>query len=132
MSAWGTGSFENDDAADWVYELEESSGTDAVEAALEAIDPDDYPEAPDCNVAIAAAEVIAALRGHPLESLPAEVAAWVDENETDIDSDLVALALTAIQRIESDSELKELWNDADELDSWSDALRDLESRLNAS
>ena len=33
MGAWGTAAFDNDDASDWVYELEKD-GIAAVEAAL--------------------------------------------------------------------------------------------------
>jgi hypothetical protein len=69
MGAWGFGSFDNDDAADWIFELEESSGVTALVSAFKAIKPDRYLEAPECSVALAAAEVVAALRGRPLPTL---------------------------------------------------------------
>ena len=131
MGAWGTGSFENDDAADWAYELEESDGSDLLEATLDAVDSDEFPEAPDCSTALAAAEVVAALRGAASEALPPEIIAWVDANSLEVDSDLHAKALMAIHRIETESELKELWEEADELDSWLASLEDLKGRLGA-
>jgi len=63
MGAWGIGSFDNDDAVDWAYELGESQGTELLVATLEAIGPEDHLEAPDCSIALAAAEVVAALSG---------------------------------------------------------------------
>ena len=129
MGAWGVGSFDNDDASDWVYELQESEGTELLTPALEAISPDAKLEAPECSMALAAAEVVAALYGQALDALPTEVAAWVNENDVDMDSDLIALALMAIHRIDTDSELKDLWKDSGELDAWSATIRDLESRL---
>ena len=129
MGAWGVGSFDNDDAADWAYELEESEGTDLLEATLDAIDAESYPEAPDCSMALAAAEVVAALRGSPADSLPPEIVSWVDANPIEVDSDLRAKTLMAIHRIETESELKELWEEAGELDSWMASLEDLKGRL---
>jgi len=42
------------------------------------------------------------------------------------------MALMAIHRIETESELKELWEDADEFDAWIATLEDLKARLGAS
>jgi len=129
VGTWGIGSFDNDDAADWVYELEESGGADAISQALRAIGPDGYLEAPDCSIALAAAEVLAALQGQPSESLPPEVITWVNDNPVEVDDDLLGLALMAIHRIETESELKDLWEESGELDEWAATLNDLKERL---
>lgn len=129
MGAWGIGPFDNDDAADWLYELEESTGAEAIRTALEAIGPDEYIEAPDCNMALAASEVVAALRGQSHESLPPEAVLWVAEHEVSVDDDLLGLALMAIHRIETESELKELWEESEDYDSWLATLADLKDRL---
>src|SRR5215468_1909995 len=68
MGAWGHGSFENDDAADWVHEFE-LQGASAVVSALEYISrfpEEEYLEAPGASVAIAAAEIVAAARDSDL------------------------------------------------------------------
>ena len=66
MGAWGIGTFENDDAGDWVDRLEESEGlTLLTETLAPAADPSGYLEAPTCTEALAAAEVVAALAGRP-------------------------------------------------------------------
>jgi hypothetical protein len=66
MGAWDIGPFDNDDAADWLYVLEESSDVSTIAAALGVITDigDGYLEAPDCSNALAAVEIVAALRGH--------------------------------------------------------------------
>jgi len=62
MGAWGVGSWDDDDPADFRASLRESEG---LEEAL-AVDPSgDDLEAPDGATVIAAADVLAALRGHP-------------------------------------------------------------------
>ena len=46
MGAWGTGPFENDDAADWSYQLVDGAGPDVVAAALRAVQGGSAPDAP--------------------------------------------------------------------------------------
>jgi len=48
-----------------------------------------------------------------------------------VDKDLVSMALKAIHRIETESELKELWEESDELTSWMATLENLRERLGA-
>ena len=61
MGAWGRGSFDNDDAADWALELE---AADNLLPLADAFDlPTGYLEAPDGCIALAAAEVLLALAG---------------------------------------------------------------------
>src|SRR6266576_1966142 len=130
MGAWGAGSFENDDAMDWVINLTDQTG-DAVlrEALTPAARADDrYLEAPDCSIAIAAAEAIAAARDHPHASLPAEVVGWVDKKPA-VTMDLVVLARSAVDRIVRKSELRDLWDESDSADAWRAAMTDLRSRL---
>lgn len=131
MGTWGSGSFENDDAMDWVYELEER-GVKALDAALSAIsdDEEEYVEAPDAVNAIAAAEVVAAALGKPAKDLPEEVTAWV-ESKPKLKPNLVTSAIAAVERVQQSSELKELWDDADpkHAKAWSAGVADLLKRL---
>lgn len=131
MGAWGFRPFENDDACDWLYELEKSSDISVISAAFHHIinNASDYLEAPDCANAIAAAEITAALRGHPLMSLPDNAREWVEAHHLLDASNLVPSALAAIQRIRTDSELKELWDESDEAPEWYKTLDDLNNRL---
>jgi hypothetical protein len=129
MGAWGSGSFDNDDAMDWVSGLTDAS-SDVVREALTPIASagDQYLQAPDCSMAVAAAEAVAAARGHPNAALPEEVAAWV-AMEPAVARDLVALATAAVDRILTNSELKELWDESGTPDEWRTAMSDLRERL---
>ena len=63
MPGWGSGSFENDDAQDFLGELE-SLTVDGVKQKLShAADHEGYLEAPESSVAVAAAEVVATAKG---------------------------------------------------------------------
>ena len=71
MGAWGTDSFANDDAMDWIAE-QEANGLAAVASAFAAVDAaaDDYLDASIASSALAAAEVVAALLGGPSPTRP--------------------------------------------------------------
>ena len=133
MGAWDIGPFDNDDAADWLFALEVSSDTATIAAALGVITDigNEYLEAPDCSNALAAVEIVAALRGHPIANLPDNAKAWVKAHrELDVSS-LVPTAQAVVHRIRSDSELKELWDESEEAVKWYATLDDVCGRLNA-
>lgn len=130
MGAWGAGSFENDDASDWVWELEKAKNTDVLSETLAAVvDAEEIPEATDSSMAIAAAEVVAALALRPAEGLPEEAAAYAVRIGAPPPQELVSLALRALARIEAESELQELWDESGNGEEWRTALAELRSRL---
>ena len=130
MGAWGAGSFENDDAMDWVIGLAEGSGDAVLRDALTPITTTDdrYLEGPDCSIAVAAAEAVAAARGHANASLPDEVVEWVRQ-KPEVTGELVALARSAVDRIAAKSELRDLWDESDSAETWRAAMTDLRARL---
>lgn len=132
MGAWGTGPFENDDAGDWSYELGEG-GIAYIRDTLETITTahaEDYLEAPYCSNAIAAAEVVAAMKGSGLKDLPEEVTSWL-ETKPKAPPDLVKLAREAVSRLITDSELKDVWDEAlpEDAELWKASVDDLLKRL---
>lgn len=131
MGAWGHNSFENDDALDWVSVLEESPDTSAIIDALNGVtdDAEDYIDAPECSMAIAAAEVVAALNGNGALSLPEEVNGWL-KGKPNPDASLRAKARQAMDVVLTNSELKELWEEnVEDYPKWIAVLEDVKSRL---
>lgn len=134
MGAWAVDSFGNDDACDWVYELEESESLELVEETLDAAiaEGEEYLEAPTACMAIAAMEVVALLRGHAAEGVdyPEEVETWVEQHEQDVPDQLLARALTCHDRILADeSELRDLWAETEHWDAWKQHMADLRQRM---
>jgi hypothetical protein len=128
MGAWGTGALDNDDAADWVYQLD-SDGIDAVDAALgDAFEADDLTQPLDTN-AIAAAEVVAAALGRPAADLPESVAILVSGLGSRVTPELIDQARTVAARVLASSEIGELWDESDEGPAWRAAVEDLIRRL---
>jgi hypothetical protein len=131
MGAWDATSFGNDCANDWAYDLEESNDLSHIDATLQKIldAGDEFIEAPDAEEAIAAAEVVAWLRGRPtpVDAYTEKIAEWVAAHPNLPLAAVTQKALTAIDRIQRQpSELPELWEgDAD----WTAAMTDLRNRL---
>lgn len=129
MGTWGVGSFENDDAADWVWELAEADAALLSSVLSQVLQNTGYLEAPDCAMAVAAAEVVAALHNRPAANLPEEVAEFVRRVGAAPNPELVSAARAAMARIRSSSELQELWKLSDHNAEWLQSIADLESRL---
>lgn len=78
MSAWGTGSFDNDDSGDWVLELSDSTSTSFLKTSIDAVLTSNvYIEAPEGSRLLCACEVIAAKKDNFLKNLPHEVKQWL-------------------------------------------------------
>lgn len=129
MGAWGIKTFENDDASDWVYDLEKTSDLSLLRQTLELADCD-YLEAPDgCNI-LAACEVILALMGKAGSGLPDEVTSWLSKNASLDATPLAGPAKASLARVLSqDSELKELWEETDDFQTWESGVLNIKSRL---
>jgi hypothetical protein len=131
MGAWGIKNFENDDALDWILELEQAEDGSVLEETLKVVTEhgEEYLEAPEACRALAAAEVVAALNHAGPPDLPDEVQQWVSHHRLG-NPMLTQLALSAIQRIKTNSELKELWDESASAPEWYEVVSNLETRLN--
>jgi len=134
MGAWGAEIFENDAALDWTYDLEKSQGASLIAKALKGVAKrgDKYLDSDECYCALVAAEVVAALENGASPNLPDTIKQWVDLHQAAREGSLVESALKAIQRIRTNSELKDLWDESKQKAEWHNALDNLEARLNQS
>lgn len=136
MGTWSVDAFGNDDAADWAYELEEAEDLGPIEEAIAEVLAvgDEYLEAPEATVALAAIEVLARLGGNPGEktSYTESVDKWVASTTLKPTIELVDKAQAAIARILAEnSELNELWQDSEDHEAWLASVADLRARVGA-
>ena len=133
MGAWGVLAFDNDDANDWAYDLEEADDLSLVETAFDTVDEaEDYLEAPDASNALAACEVLARLNGKPgyKNSYTEKVDEWVAAHPQTPSAVLLSRADTVIDRILGEnSELKDLWAESNENNNWLASVDALRQRL---
>jgi hypothetical protein len=128
MGAWGTGSFENDDAKNWLAELGLIVPDDLTQILVRAADNPGYLEAPASRIVVAVAEVVAALNGSPAQEVSPEIVKWTTNRQAST-PELLALTLRALERVRKNSELKDLWLEADGLNDWIAAIQDLQTRV---
>lgn len=134
MGAWGVHSWDNDDAADWLAQLDGLNQPvfqiDQMNSAFKDIRTQalagDIDADTACHV-IAAAEVIATDLGQPRE---------VGATDRDmklsltVNSDVLSKSRAALALVTSPvSELADLWDDTDEADTWRASVADLDARL---
>ncbi|WP_367873113.1 DUF4259 domain-containing protein [Luteolibacter sp. Populi] len=131
MGAWDATSFGNDTANDWACDLEDHDDLSFLESTLQVVldAGDDYLDSDAACEAIAAAEVVAFLRGHaaPVDAYTEKIAEWVTAHALEAPDSLVKMSLDALDRIQRPpSELPELWEEDPE---WIAAMDDLRKRL---
>jgi hypothetical protein len=133
MPGWGTGSFENDDAQSLLGRLH-SLSVESLKQELARAAGQDYLDAAESGTVVAAAEVVAALasaaKGETSSpATPRQIIDWIRANTSETPPDLVELAHRAVEKVRTKSELKDLWLEAEGLNEWSAALRQLEEKL---
>ncbi len=135
MGDWDVGAFYNDTAKEWLIELMSGESTSAILRAIvnvAKLPASDYLQAPECEVAVAASELVVAARGKPSSQLPVDAATWIANRKFVAGKEVVAMALKVLRRVEENSELRELWADTDSGNDWKRSISDLKKRLEES
>jgi len=133
MGTWGIGTFENDSAADFVWDVGDKPAIATImipiENLIDAVRSGDYLESGLCEGANAAAELLAALRYGDKSALSPsadEVIAKLKEKPTDAQMDM---ARAIVDRIARDSGLSESFAESDACENWQAAMAGLRERL---
>ncbi len=130
MAEWGPGIYENDDAMDWIYDLLDSGGLSRVKKALDVVEQErvDSAEAADCRIALAAADLVAALDGDINPNLPSEAEEWIALINRSA-SGLRPKAENVVRLIQKDSVLRRDMNKKGVLKEWEQQMDALIKRL---
>lgn len=123
MGAWGIENFANDSALDWAASCKESSRREPFLLKSLAETKENGEEA------LAAAEMVAALLGHPANDLPEELADLALRQKKEPSAKLVQAAKASVASVLENSELKQLWAEAEQLDEWEKIQAGLLERL---
>ena len=129
MGAWGYKNFENDDALDFLYEVEENNKlAEEIIDKVSNLKSTDYLDSQTASQALAAIELFATKKGTPsgdfgfsetkikLETLPFSPV-------------VLEKSKMVISRISSNSELRELMNEGGNEKEFTDVLNDLNKRI---
>ncbi len=132
MGTWGSGSFENDDASDFLLEFQ-NDGIAALWRVFEITNAE-YLEAPEAQRAVAGAEIVALVSDPERHdetispAFPETIARLAPLLKPHL-TELRVAAVLALNRVLADkSELKELWEEGDPSE-WTNAIGKLKDSL---
>jgi hypothetical protein len=140
MGAWGINTFENDGALDWLGSFIDNPSetrfsetfnprpTAARVGFLSRLfgKPAPLPAELDGEDVLAAAEVVAALRGLPASTNGDTLAGLPAFKVSD---EIVTKALKALDSVLESSNLRECWAETDEYESWVATVKNIRQRL---
>jgi hypothetical protein len=115
MGTWSVEPFENDTAADWVWDLEDSPSVDPLLAALD-VGPA-YIEADAGVLAVCAAHLLAAARDPArVVEIPEDLLGFLKRHRGTLLAIDPQPVIALLKRVldEDDSELAQLWQESDE------------------
>jgi hypothetical protein len=129
--------FCTDEAAEWLQQLDARRGMAPVDGALRSVadSPDPRASMARAEIALVAAELVAAMHGHPHAALPEAGTAWVAAQggphavRTDGDFEALVMATRALDLIVTSSQLSDARKEEEADESWRAALDDLRMRL---
>jgi uncharacterized protein DUF4259 len=129
--------FCTDEAAEWLQQLDPARGRAPVEFALRSVAESADPRAGAgrAEIALVAAELVAAINGYPHPALPEPGRQWVDAQggpqgvRSDADFEALVMATRALDLIVTSSQLSDAREDPDADRRWRVALDDLRMRL---
>jgi len=115
---------------DWIYDLLDSGGLGRVKRALDVVLQDNVEdlETGDCRIALAAADLVAALEGDVNPNLPAEAEEWLSLVDQPA-SGLRSKAEEAVREIQDCSMLRKRLKEKDMLEDWEQVVSALLKRL---
>jgi hypothetical protein len=133
MGSWGMGHFENDTALDWSYELQESDNLNLLTSTIGKVLNQDYIDADDASMAVAALAILAHLKGNSSIEIDESSLEWVEkyQGKLEISDDLLKQGLKALDAIMgNESELKDLWEEEEDCyPAWCEKMLELKQAL---
>jgi Domain of unknown function (DUF4259) len=129
MGAWGVAFNECDGALDFLGDVGDSKDWSQVEDQLnQFVEGGGYEDGEEAQAAL---ELVAAAMGYASPRLEPDMCAWAIQN-SEAAKGLKELSIRAVLLLEEKSELRELWEEAeDDFDEWLSGVIDLKNRLNS-
>jgi hypothetical protein len=126
--------FEGESASAFLDDMS-INGFGMIKLAIDRINDEDRPSLMECEEALVACEIVAAVLGRPADDFPEDLNEWIgiflqEGSEAFIEVvELANQAAIAIDQILTDSELRELWEESPVFEAWMDAQVKLQERI---
>ncbi|HEY4083935.1 MAG TPA: DUF4259 domain-containing protein [Burkholderiaceae bacterium] len=134
MGTWSHEPFGNDAANDWAHDLDGRKDFSLIDQAMQRVidSGPEYLESDFAVEAVVAAEVLAMAlsRGTQSDAYTEKVEAWLQSIAVKPEAALFIKAQRALARIlDKDSELRDLWEESDEFESWEASIKALQQAI---
>lgn len=130
MSAWNSKPFGNDSALDWLSELECTNDVgQLISKTVKRIDADWGGDSDQAEEAIAAISFIAASATDPIGSISQTAKKLIAVRGYVPTEELISASLLALDKISTESELRDLWVECGSLECWLTQLEKLSVSL---
>ena len=127
--------FENESAEDFLSDMS-VNGYGLISISLDKItNAENRPDIIECEEAIVACEIVAAVLGKPAHDLPEDLKEWIhmflpeNSDERNEVASLAEKAADVIDLLVTDSELRDLWEEGSNFDLWFETQVDLQKRI---
>ncbi len=130
MGSWSNKPFGNDTALDWFSDLEQSNDSlYLISNTLNKVIQRDNIDSTEEEEAIAAISIISSASHDPIKGCSADIKSWINVTGFSPTSELKILALKALERILSDSEIRILWEESGGVIGWEKQMIKLKNEL---
>lgn len=130
MAIWGPGIYQSDEVMDWIYDLLYYGNLSSIRYALDTINQDQMviTDIPNCQIALAAADLVASLNGDLNQNMPEEAEEWILTMDHSAE-ELQEQAKDVVRLIYKNSALKDYMQKNNQLDEWTLVINDVLERL---
>ncbi len=129
MGAWNSKPFGNDNALDWLVELEKSDIKFLKSTIRDFLNIENTPDAGESEVLIAAATIVRSASLPTVKGIPSDAKKWVVTHGYVPCSHDITFCIRGIRKILANSELQELWDESGNGKTWNKTTKKLISDL---
>jgi hypothetical protein len=127
MGTWGLGIFDSDDSTDFLVELVQSEDFNFIGDTLETVlKKGHYINIGEAYRGMAAVYIIRAIITGNFIGLPPSIIKWAKSKNPNEYAVLVEKSQQAIQKVKTNSELRDLWKTTPAFEGWLEILDDLQ------
>ncbi len=129
MGTWGYGIFENDAAQDFLEELPTKEIVSYLETQITADTQMDYLEFDTCIQILIIGEIIAANKNRDYSRMPEKIQKKLKANDIKISSEIIKTTIDLMKTLKKQSEIRDLYFEANKLSVLDELIIDLISRI---
>ena len=131
MGTWGTGILDNDAALNWLESFKKRKSLRRIESKIRGClkaKPGKFEEV--YEEALVAIEVLTFIQGRKVPERYLALESWIRSQRIEDSREIISFSRDCINRVTNSKEIKELWHDSKDWNSWKKGVKQLDQFLN--